>query len=652
MAKQLDEHADDPPSLKILLYDDKKQDFYFVTQRNEHQHIHPSQYLEQFKEELQAERPPLSDERQKQINQLMQTHGVDTQFEQKFDQKHFNTLYGAIGYSIQNHTGTPPLVNDIRVDEKQIKIELTDGYQLKIDTQAVLNGEVSLEDCAQRERIPVIAQRGETGESLGRKLDPDNPRAAYGYLLATEQVRLTRSDDGHLIPNIRPDRAYNYDPNQYNDDQKQNFSRLAGTAIGDESQYNRVLDQQRAQLAQLQQPQNTFNFDIPHVSQQTQPQNSFEDQLRNRVLVSEYVPTAQMPAPSYGQRFWTGLVNGAKNFVVEPVLQARDLAVAGAAVTYNYVGNKQGSDMWLPEMFSGTADAYRNGTSQTELLLGSNPITGIGVTSYHATRAGIEGRYGDLSEMAGSLTTGLAFGKLATRYGGYGLRLESVPLPSGVPISQMGAIGVKLQIVTPHQALPTPNLSRPVRVEAQIAQEAQIYARWSQRNREPDISQVINQEREVYARFAERAREPSHFQQTLESYRRYQQDIDFKHIESDVRIFGNGTGKVQGGHFSNSPDLVVTELVKPIGENGVIYGRVGMRQAPGEPFYFKTNNGAKSTLTPIEWSVLRSKLEMSHAFENKKLVDSVWQGESSGVKFQFNPPSPNVPQWRGFPLYE
>ncbi|WP_434778857.1 hypothetical protein [Neisseria sp. Ec49-e6-T10] len=343
-------------------------------------------------------------------------------------------------------------------------------------------------------------------------------------------------------------------------------------------------------------------------------------------------------------------MNGAKSFVVEPVLQVRDMAMAGAAVTYNYMGNKQGADMWLPEMKSGTAEAYKNGTSQTELLLQSNPITGIGVTSYHGTTALMQGRYGDFAELAGGVTAGLAMGKAVTQYGGYGVTLKPIALPTGMMRYQTGALGFELQMVRPQQITSKQNLTIVTEVSQKIAQDKQTFSQWSERHQ--DIQLAIHKEKQVYSQFAERAKEPSHFQQTLESYRKYQQDIDFKHIEADVRIYENGRGKVQGGHFTRSPDLVITELLEPVGSNGTIKAKVGMRQAEGEPFYLKTNNGAKSTLTPADWSVTRSKLEMSHAFGKKELIDGIWQGESSGVKFKFNPPSQNIPQWRGFPLYE
>ncbi|WP_434779444.1 hypothetical protein [Neisseria sp. Ec49-e6-T10] len=226
MAKQIHQYAGDPPQLKILSYDDKKQDLYFVTQRNEQQHIYPNQYLEQFKEELQAERPPLYKERENQITQLLrQNHAIDDKITAQFSEKDFPYLANAVGKSVHQHTGTPPVINHLEVTGEQIKIELTDGYRLTLDPQAILEGK-SVEEYFQKERLPVIAQRGETGESLGRKLDPENPKAAYGYLLATEQIKLIRGDDGHAIPNIRPDKAYHYDPNQYDHKMVQSYIKL------------------------------------------------------------------------------------------------------------------------------------------------------------------------------------------------------------------------------------------------------------------------------------------------------------------------------------------------------------------------------------------------------------------------------------------
>ncbi|WP_434778573.1 hypothetical protein [Neisseria sp. Ec49-e6-T10] len=253
MAKQLDEYAGDPPKLMALSYDDKKQDFYFVTKRNEQQHLNPNQYLEQFKEELQAERPPLYKGRENQIiNLLRQDHGIDNKITAQFSEKDFLSLANAVGKSVHQHTGTPPTISHLDITEKHIKIDLNDGYRLTLDPQAILEGK-SIDEYLQKERIPVIAQRGETGESLGRKLDPENPKAAYGYLLATEQVKLIKGDDGHAIPNIRPDKAYHYDPNEHTEAQKQQYRTIAGEGIATETKINQQIDSARVEQARREQ---------------------------------------------------------------------------------------------------------------------------------------------------------------------------------------------------------------------------------------------------------------------------------------------------------------------------------------------------------------------------------------------------------------
>ncbi|WP_434778228.1 EndoU domain-containing protein [Neisseria sp. Ec49-e6-T10] len=268
MVKQLDEHAGDPPKLMALSYDPKKQDLYFVTARNEQQHINPSQYLEQFKEELQAERPPLYKERENQITQLLrQDHGIDNQLLTGFTREDYPPLAKAIARSVHQHTGTPPSIEHLDITAKHIKIELNDGYRLTLDPQAILDGK-SAEEYLQKERIPVIAQRGETGESLAKKLDPTDHQAAYGYLLASKQVHLIKGDDGHVIPNIRPDKAYHYDPHEYTEAQKQQYRKVAGEGIATEAKMNQQIDMARAEQARREKEEQQLN-----VQKQTEQNN-------------------------------------------------------------------------------------------------------------------------------------------------------------------------------------------------------------------------------------------------------------------------------------------------------------------------------------------------------------------------------------------
>lgn len=148
---------------------------------------------------------------------------------------------------------------------------------------------------------------------------------------------------------------------------------------------------------------------------------------------------------NYVQRFGQGVVGAIKGVTVEPILQIRDMALAGASVAYNEVFRSKGSPMWFPEMKSGIAGAYASGTSQGKLLLQSNFITGTGVLTYDATTALVNGQYGDLAEMAGGVVGGFAIGKATQKFGEYGLALDDIGGPKYGPLAyQRGAIGLQL----------------------------------------------------------------------------------------------------------------------------------------------------------------------------------------------------------------
>jgi len=148
-------------------------------------------------------------------------------------------------------------------------------------------------------------------------------------------------------------------------------------------------------------------------------------------------------SPSYIERFGNGVVGAIKGVTVEPVLQVRDLAMAGASVVYNEVIRSKNDSLWLPEMKSGIAEQYSHGASQSRLLLQSNFVTGTGVLSYDATTALIHGQYGDLAEMAGGIVGGFALGKATQKYGAYGITIEDIGA-TGPLASQRGSVGLKL----------------------------------------------------------------------------------------------------------------------------------------------------------------------------------------------------------------
>ncbi|MGZ5443149.1 MAG: eCIS core domain-containing protein [Thermoanaerobaculia bacterium] len=128
----------------------------------------------------------------------------------------------------------------------------------------------------------------------------------------------------------------------------------------------------------------------------------------------------------HAKRFATGAISTIKNAVTEPFKQVHDLTLIGL--------HELGMDVSEEDMISNTAEAYRQGESGARLILSSNPLTSPGVMTYDMTRAGIEGRWGDLSEQAGGVAGGWVFGKvIAGRPGKSGSggrlrnRIERIP---------------------------------------------------------------------------------------------------------------------------------------------------------------------------------------------------------------------------------
>jgi Bacterial EndoU nuclease len=156
-----------------------------------------------------------------------------------------------------------------------------------------------------------------------------------------------------------------------------------------------------------------------------------------------YATPSAAAEESLAMRFGHGLVGAAKAVMIEPLLQTRDLVMAGSAVVYNEVLKDKSTPMWLPEMKSGLAEAYANGASQTRLILQSNFVTGAGVLSYDFTTAVKNGQWGDVAELTGGLAGGFALGKVVGRYGDYGIAIEDIGA-NGFRASQRGAIGIRL----------------------------------------------------------------------------------------------------------------------------------------------------------------------------------------------------------------
>jgi YD repeat-containing protein len=136
------------------------------------------------------------------------------------------------------------------------------------------------------------------------------------------------------------------------------------------------------------------------------------------------------------------------------------------------------------------------------------------------------------------------------------------------------------------------------------------------------------------------------------AYQQTKGQVDFAHIEADVRF--NSAGGLQGakgGHFSTSPLVDIIPGTELVGANGSMWAKINLKGPDGN-WYLKTNNNGFSSLTPDTWSLAQAKGEMSQAFLGRtQLPNGNWMGSSSGVNFRFHPPTKNVPLWRGFPEY-
>jgi hypothetical protein len=168
-------------------------------------------------------------------------------------------------------------------------------------------------------------------------------------------------------------------------------------------------------------------------------------------------------------------------------------------------------------------------------------------------------------------------------------------------------------------------------------------------------SVLVQAETSALQRIAANNRAPTPWADLRRAYQQARGQVDFAHIEADVKLNSAGhLAYAKGGHFSTSPDVRVVPGTVQVGANGVIRASVKLRGADGN-YYLKTNAPAgRSSLTPDAWSLARAKGEMSSAFLDRiPGADGFDYGVSSGVRFKFIPPNKTtVLLWRGYPLYQ
>jgi hypothetical protein len=167
-----------------------------------------------------------------------------------------------------------------------------------------------------------------------------------------------------------------------------------------------------------------------------------------------------------------------------------------------------------------------------------------------------------------------------------------------------------------------------------------------------NTADLVESEASALKRLAANNRAGSPAADLRNAYQQAKGQVDFAHIEADVRL--NSAGKLQkahGGHFSTSPLIDIIPGTESVGANGSMWAKINLKGPDGN-WYLKTNNNGFSSLTPNTWSLAQAKGEMSQAFLGRtQLPNGNWMGSSGGVDFRFFAPTKNVPLWRGFPEY-
>ncbi|MDH1108458.1 LysM peptidoglycan-binding domain-containing protein [Pseudomonas otitidis] len=143
--------------------------------------------------------------------------------------------------------------------------------------------------------------------------------------------------------------------------------------------------------------------------------------------------------------------------IVDTPLRVVDMGIALSAVTVNMFRDE--GNYWLPRTYSRMSNEYQNsGQTWDQFALEHNPLyaipVGLGTGLGTAVAAAVaEGDYRPAANFGGAIAGGLLAGKLTSKYGGYGVSVESIG-GSGFGRSQRGAIN--LRFVGPNTGIGKP----------------------------------------------------------------------------------------------------------------------------------------------------------------------------------------------------
>ena len=147
-------------------------------------------------------------------------------------------------------------------------------------------------------------------------------------------------------------------------------------------------------------------------------QNKYTDQLNRDSVIRETtsqtfpVTVTDSEGLVLASRFASGFVHGAADMVWQPVANTLDLGQAGIGL----VSGGSYEPTWLSAIGRNYESGLSYGETVTRAILGSNPVSGIGLSSYDLTSSALDGDWGGVAEGVGGVAGSVAAGKFGQRW--------------------------------------------------------------------------------------------------------------------------------------------------------------------------------------------------------------------------------------------
>ncbi|QIQ22170.1 hypothetical protein [Zophobihabitans entericus] len=186
--------------------------------------------------------------------------------------------------------------------------------QIKPDIKSIAPDTI-LEVEQEKTQRSVIAQQGDSAIKIAHKLDSENPNQALGHLYQSGQVKDIKLKDEHqhVIPNVKPNKEYTYDPELYNNQEKQLNDKIARNIMSQQTQVNEQIDRINERIReQLKQDEINQSLLVKQQQQDEKISNLDKESLFNKQVSVQNMLALKVDTLSSISTRYTGNCN-AKN---------------------------------------------------------------------------------------------------------------------------------------------------------------------------------------------------------------------------------------------------------------------------------------------------------------------------------------------------